>query len=59
MHLAHGKSSWTAVSLLPNELLSQTEEAWPPSLLVEDRPKFLGSQSVANGMDLLAIWPSP
>lgn len=59
MHLAHGKASRTAVSLLPSELLSQREEAWPPALLVEDRPRFLGSQSVANGMDLLAICPGP
>ena len=45
--------------LLFSGLLSQRVEAWPPALLVEGRPRFLGPQSIANGMDLLAVLNSP
>lgn len=54
-----GWSPGQLLSLLPSGLLRWRKEAWPPALLLEGKCRFLGSQSTASGINLLAIWPGP
>ena len=54
MHLAHRMASQTAVFMVAQWLLSQRGEAWPLALLVGGRPRLLGSQSTASGVNCLA-----